>query len=62
MDLCGGYCVWLTKDTKAASWLNGRFVAATWDADQLASSKDEVLEKNLLKFALRRGEDMKFPL
>lgn len=60
MDLCGGYCVWLTKDTKATSWLNGRFIAATWDADRLASSKDEVLEQDLLKFGLRKGGDNQF--
>ena len=53
VDLCGAYCVWLTKDVKSTSWLSGRFISAIWDAEQLAEKKSEVLEKDLLKFALR---------
>ena len=53
VDLCGAYCVWLTKDVNAVSWLSGRFISASWDAEQLVEKKREVLEKDLLKFALR---------
>ena len=53
VDLCGAYCVWLTKDVNATSWLSGRFISAIWDAEQLVEKKGEVLEKDLLKFALR---------
>ena len=53
VDLCGAYCVWLTKDVNATSWLSGRFISAIWDAEQLIEKKSEVLKKDLLKFALR---------
>ena len=53
MDLCGGYCVWLSKEARAMSWLSGRFISATWDAEQLTAKKDEIVEKDLLKFELQ---------
>lgn len=53
VDLCGAYCVWLTKDVNATSWLSGRFISAIWDVEQLVEKKSEILEKDLLKFALR---------
>ena len=52
-DLCGAYCVWLTKDVMASSWLSGRYISATWDVEQLVTKKNEIVEKDQLKFGLR---------
>ncbi len=49
VDLCGGVCVWLTKDAKEKMWLTGRFVSATWDVEELVQMKQEILDKDLLK-------------
>ena len=48
--LCGGFCVWLTKEKK--EWLSGRYLDARWDIPTLVSKKDEVLEKDLLKLRM----------
>ncbi|KAK5063007.1 hypothetical protein LTR84_005083 [Exophiala bonariae] len=52
VDLCGAVCVWLTANFKNTQWLSGRLISATWDLDELLSKKDQVIEKDLLKFAL----------
>lgn len=49
VELCGAFCVWLTKDAREKLWLSGRFVSATWDTEELTARKDEILEKDLLK-------------
>ncbi|KAK7557660.1 putative short-chain dehydrogenases/reductase [Phyllosticta citricarpa] len=49
-DLCGAFCVWLTKYPERVMWLNGRLLSATWDPDELLAKKDEVIKGNLLKF------------
>ncbi|KAI9738093.1 MAG: hypothetical protein M1818_005521 [Claussenomyces sp. TS43310] len=46
-DLCGGFIVWLTKGRR--TWLNGRYLSATWDVDELEAMKDEIVEGNKLK-------------
>lgn len=51
-ELCGAFCVWLTKDKTKYSWLSGRFVAATWDVEELEGRKEEIIEKDLLKLRL----------
>lgn len=51
-DLCGSYCVWLTKDGDKRHWLSGRLLSAKWDPDELEARKDEIVEKNLLKTVL----------
>jgi NAD(P)-dependent dehydrogenase (short-subunit alcohol dehydrogenase family) len=51
-ELCGAFCVWLTKDGGKRDWLSGRLLSANWDADELEARKDEVVEKDLLKFRL----------
>lgn len=48
--LCGGVCVWLTKEKR--DWLSGRYVAATWDMDTLESMKDKIVQGDLLKFRM----------
>ncbi|KAK4503947.1 hypothetical protein PRZ48_004862 [Zasmidium cellare] len=52
-DLCGAFCVWLTKEGDKRFWLSGRLVSAKWDADELEGRKDEIVEKDLLKTGLR---------
>jgi len=52
-DLCGGVCIWLSKNRTELQWLNGRFVSAKWDMDELVARKHEVLEKDLLKWDMK---------
>ena len=52
VDLCGAFCVWVSSQMKELHWLNGRLVSATWDVDELLAKKEEVVRKDLLKFAL----------
>jgi NAD(P)-dependent dehydrogenase (short-subunit alcohol dehydrogenase family) len=52
VDLCGGFLVWLTRSTKKMQWLNGRFVSATWDVEELLSRKDEIVAKDMLKWKM----------
>lgn len=49
VDLCGAFCVWLTMDAKKKTWLNGRFLEAKWDVDELSERKGEIVEKDLLR-------------
>jgi hypothetical protein len=49
-DLCGGFLVWLTNGQR--SWLNGRYVSALWDVDELEAKKEEIVEGNKLKFRM----------
>jgi NAD(P)-dependent dehydrogenase (short-subunit alcohol dehydrogenase family) len=51
VDLCGAFCVWLTREKRA--WLSGRLVSAKWDVDELLAKKTEVEEQDLLKFGFR---------
>ncbi|KAI9649870.1 hypothetical protein NHQ30_002452 [Ciborinia camelliae] len=53
VDLCGGFCVWLSKNIKDLKWLNGRFLDARWDVDELLARKEDIVEKDLLKWTLR---------
>ena len=53
-DLCGAFCVWLTKDGEGGKdWLSGRFLVANWDVDELEAKKDEIVERDSLKMALK---------
>ena len=47
--LCGGFLVWLTKTKENRLWLSGRFLSATWDADELLSMKDAIVKSDMLK-------------
>jgi NAD(P)-dependent dehydrogenase (short-subunit alcohol dehydrogenase family) len=40
-ELPGGFAVWLT--TEEAKFLNGRYVSANWDADELVKRKEEIV-------------------
>ena len=49
VELCGAFCVWLTKDVKEKLWLSGRWISATWDTEELITRKDDIVKKDLLK-------------
>jgi hypothetical protein len=50
VDLCGGFCVWLTKEKR--EWLSGRYLDARWDIETLVGKKEEILIKDLLKLRM----------
>ena len=50
-SLAGCLAVWLT--TEEAKFLNGRYVNASWDVDDLVAKKDEIVEKGELVFVLQ---------
>ncbi|KIV82202.1 hypothetical protein PV11_04329 [Exophiala sideris] len=49
-ELCAGSAVWLTKGQR--TWLNGRYVAATWDVDELEDKRAEIVEGDKLKLRM----------
>jgi hypothetical protein len=50
VDLGGGICVWLTKERR--EWLNGRWIDARWDVDELQRRRNDIVEKDWLKFRM----------
>jgi hypothetical protein len=52
-ELCGSFCVWLTKEQGQMDWLNGCLVSANWDPEELLKKKTDVVEKGLLKFEVK---------
>ena len=44
--VAGAFFVWAA--TEEAAFLEGRFVWAEWDIDELKAKKDEILEHDLL--------------
>lgn len=40
--------VWLSRERRA--WLSGRYVSATWDMEELVGRREEIVQKDLLKF------------
>jgi len=49
-DVCGAFCVWLTKEKGGRQWLSGRFLSAKWDVAELLVKRSEIVKKDLLKF------------
>jgi hypothetical protein len=49
-DLAGGFIVWFTKGQR--SWLNGRYLSAAWDVDELEARKDEIVKGEKLKMRM----------
>jgi len=47
--LCGGFLVWLTKSSEEHLWLSGRFLSATWDADELLKMREAIVMSDMLK-------------
>jgi len=52
VGLCGGFCVWLSKERESLGWLTGRFISANWDTDELLAKEAEVVKKDLLKWRI----------
>lgn len=50
MDLAGGFCVWLSKEKR--EYLSGRLLDSRWDVEELVKRKDDIVDKDLLKFDL----------
>ncbi|KAF2656089.1 NAD(P)-binding protein [Lophiostoma macrostomum CBS 122681] len=42
--------VWLTREKR--QWLSGRYVASTWDVDELEGQKEEIVKEDKLKFRM----------
>lgn len=49
-ELCAGFAVWHTKGQR--DWLNGRYVSATWDVEELEDKRDEIVAGDKLKFRM----------
>lgn len=54
VGLGGAFCVWVSKMVVKGEleWLNGRYVSANWDVDELIARRNEVEERDMLKFAM----------
>ncbi|KAF4637212.1 hypothetical protein G7Y89_g879 [Cudoniella acicularis] len=53
IDLCGGFCVWLTKERR--EWLSGRYMMCHWDVGELEAMKEDIVEHDKLKFTMDEG-------
>jgi NAD(P)-dependent dehydrogenase (short-subunit alcohol dehydrogenase family) len=42
--------VWLCRERR--DWLSGRFINANWDMEELVEKKQEIVDRNLLKFRM----------
>ena len=49
-SLCGAFLIWLVKEKR--EWLNGRYLDATWDVEELEKKKEEIVEGDKLKMRL----------
>ncbi|OJJ51217.1 hypothetical protein ASPZODRAFT_12056 [Penicilliopsis zonata CBS 506.65] len=56
-ELCGAFCVWVTRDPRRLNWLNGRLVSAKWDPDELLAKKEDIIQGDLLKFEAKTTVD-----
>ncbi|PSN70707.1 NAD(P)-binding protein [Corynespora cassiicola Philippines] len=50
VELSADTVVWISKERR--NWLAGRFVTATWNMEELEKRKEEISEKDLLKFKM----------
>ncbi|KAI4090583.1 MAG: hypothetical protein LQ344_004630 [Seirophora lacunosa] len=53
VDLCGAFCVWLTRDSRSMAWLSGRYLNAKWDVDELLEKKEDIIKGDLLKASMK---------
>lgn len=47
-ELAADTLVWLSQQRR--EWLSGRFATVTWDMEELEQKKQDILDRNLLKF------------
>ena len=52
-QLAGDSIVWLTSERR--EWLAGRYVAVTWDMQELLDKRDRIVQGDLLKVRLDVG-------
>ncbi|PVH93134.1 putative oxidoreductase [Periconia macrospinosa] len=50
VELSADTMVWLCMERR--EWLSGRFVTATWNMEELAKRREEIVGKDLLKFRM----------
>lgn len=50
VDLPGGFVAWFTKGER--TWLNGRYVSAQWDVDDLQAKRQNIEDSDLLKMRM----------
>lgn len=51
-ELAGGAAVWLASDD--ARFMNGRYLSASWDVNEVMARKEDIVARDLLK--VRIGE------
>ena len=51
-SLCGAFIIWLVKEREKREYLNGRYLDATWDVEELEKKKDEIVQGDKLKMRL----------
>ena len=49
-ELCGAFAIWLVKEKR--EWLNGRYLDATWDVEELEKKREEIVSGDKLKMRL----------
>lgn len=49
-ELAGDTIMWLGKERRP--WLGGRFVSVAWDMQELEAKKEEIAQRDILKFRL----------
>ncbi|RYP79189.1 hypothetical protein DL771_000167 [Monosporascus sp. 5C6A] len=47
-ELAADTLVWLSRERR--DWLSGRFATVNWDMEELSQKKQDILQRNLLKF------------
>lgn len=50
LDLPSDTVVWLCKERR--EWMNGRYVSANWDMEELEAKKEDIAARDVLKFRL----------
>ncbi|CAM1504951.1 Fc.00g025420.m01.CDS01 [Cosmosporella sp. VM-42] len=50
VELAADTLVWLSRERR--DWLSGRFATVGWDMEQLEQKKEDILQRNLLKFRM----------
>ncbi|KAL2409285.1 Short chain dehydrogenase citE [Exophiala dermatitidis] len=50
-ELAADTFVWLTKERR--DWLNDRYFDVTWDVDEFLAKKDDIVQKDLLRYHFR---------
>jgi NAD(P)-dependent dehydrogenase (short-subunit alcohol dehydrogenase family) len=49
-ELAADTIVWLSRERR--DWLSGRYATVNWDMEELDQKKEDILQRNLLKFRL----------